>query len=58
MYSMFGDIIYNILTNLELEDFITLILGKLIPIAINVLTEDEYCDFIILSSKLLWALFV
>ena len=36
MYSMFGDIIYNILTNLELEDFITLILGKLIPIAINV----------------------
>ena len=58
VYSMFGDIIHNILTNLELEDFITLILGKLIPIAINVLTEDKYCDFIILSSKLLWALFV
>ena len=58
MYSMFGDIIHNILTNLELEDFITLILGNLIPIAINVLTEDNYYDFIILSSKLLWALFV
>ena len=58
VYSMFGDIIHTILTNLELEDFITLILGRLLPITIDVLTEDEYSDFIILRSKLLWALFV
>ena len=58
MYSMFGDVIHTILTNLELEDLITLIRGRVLPIVINVLTEDEYYDFIILSSKLLWALFV
>ena len=58
MYSMFGDVIHTILTNLDLEDLITLIRGRVLPIVINVLTEDEYYDFIILSSKLLWALFV
>ena len=53
--SIFGDNVYLILSNLELEDFI---LGGRLPIVTDVLTEDVYYDPILLSSKLLRALFV
>ena len=42
-----GDIIHTICINLELEDFITLILVRVLPIAIDVLTEDEYWEDLI-----------
>ena len=49
-------IIHTILHNMELEDFITLIRGGLIPTVEDLFSEHEYYHFIILSGKLLWSL--